>query len=71
MRYCIISPVTSRPLRRIFSHQSPRRVPRDGPLVSLRGLLGRVPSGLLVLVTSRLLVGGVMGQNSLRGVGGS
>ena len=32
-------------------------------------LLGRVPYGLLVLVTPRLFVSGVMGQNSLRGVG--
>ena len=52
-------------------HQGNSRVSRDGPLVSLRGLLGRI---LHVWVTPWLIrkfVSGVTGQNSLRGIGGS
>ena len=71
MTYYITLTVASAPSRRIFYHQRRRSVSRDGPLVSLRGLLGRI---LHVWVTPWLIrkfVSGVTGQNSLRGVGGS
>ena len=47
------------------------KVSRDGPLVSLRGLLGRIRHDWVTPRLSRKFVSGTMGQNSLRGVGGS